>query len=185
MSAVGTKIFKTRSTVATVNNWFRSLWAAKSGTRFCFYLQETDCNNRISSSLRACLVHLHSYVPSSPHGIKSDTSKMFKVLLLVILSTLFCLKSLSDQLQESLNKKLNVSQWLDTAAPLILCYWIMWLKHLPFLIVFVTVSIETRPSPFRLFRRETGSCGWRPWTEKSLWVYFSSQLIEDCSPEEN
>lgn len=36
------------------------------------------------------------------------------------------------------------------------------------LMAFVTVSIETRRSLSRLFRRETGSCGWRPWMEKSL-----------------
>lgn len=41
-------------------------------------------------------------------------------------------------------------------------------------IVSVTVSIEMCPSLSRLSQRGKGSCGWRPWMEKSLWVYFSS-----------
>lgn len=46
--------------------------------------------------------------------------------------------------------------------------------HCNTLIVSVTVSIEICPSLSRLSQRGKGSCGWRPWMGKSLWVYFSS-----------
>lgn len=44
-------------------------------------------------------------------------------------------------------------------------------------IVSVTVSIEMCSSLSTLSRRGTGSCGWRPWMEKSLWVCFSSAEV--------
>lgn len=91
----------------------------------------------------------HIYVSSFTHGILKDTSKMLRVFVLVGL--LWFSRAHTGRCRGG-----GVRRGCNT------------------LIVSVTVPIEICPSLSRLSQRGKGSCGWRPWMGKSLWVDFSS-----------
>lgn len=148
--------------VVSLNNWFICLRAASSLNLASSFASPTVrlwlLNVIIASSHLCLIVHTWDFV-----GYFKDAPSLCSCTLVVILSSFanaFTLVGRCRGEEEADEETVSL--------------------HCNTLIVSVTVSIEICQSLSRLSQRGKGSCGWRPWMGKSLWVCFSS-LTETCT----